>query len=93
MNKKFATRLEEFLSSELDDYSLYWDWEWDEGYEYCIVTVEDPCRNVKSESTFRYDEKNNQLLIQLGESNWHITEEFEPSVKYFWMDISPKLMS
>ena len=89
MNKNFAKRIEEYLRSECNDYDLEYYWTWDEDTQNCEVTV---MRNKECCSiNFRYNEKDNYLKIELSEDSFYRTEEFEPSVKYFWMLISPHL--
>lgn len=91
MNKKFAKRLEEYLSSECGDYDLEYSLEWDEDMRYCKATIE---RNGKScDLCFRYNEEEDYLSIELSEDSFYKTEEFNHTVKYFWMLVSPYLFS
>jgi hypothetical protein len=91
ITKKFANRLTEFLDSECSDYDLKYNWEWCKDTESCNVEIS---RDDKvAYIDFRYKEITNELEIELCEDCWYIVEEFEPSVKYFWMLISPKLFS
>ena len=89
MNKKFAQRIEEYLSSECCDFGLEYSWEWNEDTQNCEVTVERI--NEFCNINFRYNEEEDYLTIELSEDSFYRTEEFEPTVKYFWMLISPAL--
>ena len=92
MNKKFADRIEEYLSSECSDYDLAYKWEWCEDTGCCEVEIK---RNDHTQYTkhldFRYDENKNDLKIELSEDSFQTTREFDETVKYFWMLISPAL--
>lgn len=89
MNQKFAQRIEEYLRSECSDFDLEYSWEWNEDTQNCEVRV---IRNDRSiDLNFRYNEKEDYLTIELSEDSFYRTEEFEPSIKYFWMLISPAL--
>ena len=89
MNQKFAQRIEEYLRSECSDFDLEYSWEWNEDTHKCEVRV---IRNGRSiDLNFRYNEKEDFLTIEISEYIFYRTEEFEPSVKYFWMLISPAL--
>ena len=89
MTKKFVDRLTEFLNNECSDYDLEYTWEWCEDTQSCEVVVS---RNdEKAYVNFKYVENN--LQIELCEDSWYTIEEYEPTVKYFWMLISPKLFN
>jgi len=92
MNEKFAKRIEEYLSSECEDYSMKFEWRWDEDYECCIATISNEMHDeLSKELWFRYDEKKDDLMIELSEDSFYRTAEYDYSVKYFWMLVSPAL--
>jgi len=92
MNDKFAKRLEEYLSSECSDYSLEYEWSWNDDTNCCEVVIKrnDHTKHSK-ELCFQYNEKNDDLTIELSEDSFYITREFDKSVKYFWMLIAPAI--
>jgi len=92
MNNKFTKRLEEYLTSECDDYDLTYKWEWNEDTGCCEVEVkrDDYSQNTK-DLNFRYNEKDDDLTIELSEDSFYVTREFDQTVKYFWMLISPSI--
>ncbi len=90
MNKKFIERLTEFLESECSDYGI--------GYDWCISDYHDDAITVHivRENTdfsidvdFKFDSRN--ILVEFSEDNWEIVKEYDHTVKYFWMIISPTL--
>lgn len=89
MNKKFANRLEKYLESECSDFDLTFFWEWNEDLEACEAKIsrDDYSKYI----LFKYDENRDDLLIELSEDSYYITREFDETVKYFWMLISPTL--
>ena len=89
MNKKFKTRLTEYLDSECSDYGLSYRYEWEEDSESveAYVNNEDYATSV----TFKYNEESDNLLIELSVDNFVETRECDETVKYFWMLIAPKL--
>lgn len=91
MNKEFAQRIEEYLASECDDYDLIYKWEWNEDTGCCEVEIkrDDHTKLTKSLS-FRYNE-NGDLTIELSEDSFYPTREYDQTVKYFWMLISPSI--
>lgn len=91
MNKKFTTRLTEYLDSECSDFGLEYDFKWCEDTACCEVEVKSNYGPNKKELNFRYDEKGDHLLIELSEDSFYETREYDESVKYFWMLISPSL--
>lgn len=91
MNKKFAQRLTEYLDHECDDYDLKYNWEFSEDMGCCSVTVSR--MDKEKQISFKHNEKTDCLLIELSEDSFYETEEFNPSVKYFWMLIAPTLFS
>ena len=92
MNDKFAKRLEEFLASECGDYSIKWSYKWDEDTQCCEVNIADEIRKERyAVLNFRYDNKKDDLKVELSEDNFYTTREFDWTVKYFWMLVSPSL--
>jgi len=92
MNKNFAKRIEEYLQSECSDYDLIYKWEWNNDAQCCEVEIKrkDYTQNIKH-LNFRYNNENDDLLIELSEDSFYITREFDQTVKYFWMLISPSI--
>jgi len=92
MNNKFTKRLEEYLTTECSDYDLTYKWEWNEDTACCEVEVkrDDYSQNIK-DLNFRYDQEKDDLTIELSEDSFYVTREFDSSVKYFWMLISPSI--
>ena len=85
------TRLTEYLDSECDDYGLEYDYKWIEDCEWCEVDIKiEHSKDVVS-LHFKYDEEKDDLLIELSEDSFYETREFDYTVKYFWMLISPTL--
>jgi len=90
MNKQFAKRLEEYLDSECSDYGLSYAWKWCEDTESCEVIVDRDDTHTKSLS-FRYDNERDCLKIEVSEDTFHQTEEYDETVKYFWILVAPAL--
>jgi len=92
MNKEFSKRIEEYLTSECDDYDLTYKWKWNEDTMCCEVEVkrDDHTQYVKC-LNFKYDKQEDDIKIELSEDSYYITREFDQTVKYFWMLISPAL--
>lgn len=92
MKKKEIERLTEYLDSECSDYDLTYDYEWIEDCEHYEVTIK---RDDYSQYTkiviFKYDSENDDLRIELSEGSFYTTREFDETVKYFWMLITPSL--
>ena len=84
MNEK----LKEYLDSECSDYDMSYEVEYDESNEQYVATISrfDKCVDI----IFRIN-KNQNLKIELSPDSWYETEEFEWTVKYFWMLVAPKL--
>lgn len=89
MNEKFSNRLQEYLESECSDYNLTFSWEWDDSCECCNVTIKRD--NYTKLLRFKYDELKDDLAIEVCEDCYYTTREFDYTVKYFWMLISPTL--
>ena len=89
MNKEFNKRLFEYLDAECFDYDLKYDWEWNEDIQCCEVTITRDDNSIVL--NFRYSENNKDLTIELSEDSWYETREYDSSVKYFWMLVSPEL--
>ena len=87
MNSKFSKRLQEYLESECSDYDLSFTWEWDEDCQWCKVVI--TRYELNKELHFRYNDKKDELMIELSEDSYYITKEYDWSVKYFWMLICP----
>ncbi len=93
MNKDFAERIVEYLQSECKDYDMSYYWEWVEDLGRCEVAVflsHAPDTRIQY-INFKYDEANNDLLIELIEDCFYATRESDETVKYFWMLVSPAL--
>lgn len=92
MNNYFANRLIDYLDSECGDYDLSYTYEWCEDSQNCEVEIK---RNDHTQFTkclnFKYDKENDDLKIELCEDSFYITREFDQTVKYFWMLISPTI--
>lgn len=92
MNEKFSKRLTEYLNSETDNYSMEYTWEWDEDMNCCVATIQDQYDQSRfKQINFRYDEAKDELKIELCEDSYYATREFDETVKYFWMLVSPAL--
>jgi hypothetical protein len=83
----FEEALKEFLDSEVSDYDL--------SYSYSI-----DFEDIASVTVKRYDNEidvnfrcHNErgLQMELSEDSWYKIREYDWTVKYFWMLISPKL--
>jgi hypothetical protein len=92
MNNKFSERLEEFLASECSDYDLKYSWEWDEDCNKCVVKIS---RNInplrETELYFKFNKSTEDLLIEMCEDSFEVVREFDHTIKYFWMILSPRL--
>lgn len=84
---KFKERLEEFLNSELGDYSFKYLLEFDENYENCEVIISDG--NEEFSIDFQYDIDKDDLLVCMYEDIFEVTREFDWTVKYFWQIFAP----
>lgn len=91
MDKKFANRLVEYLDTECSDYGLEYDYRWTEDTGCCEVEIKREYSENSKWINFRYDEKKDDLLIEFSEDSFYQTREFDYTVKYFWMLISPSL--
>jgi hypothetical protein len=92
MTSKFAERLKEYLDTECSDYSISYKWESDDENEKCEVEVQnDYNKDLKKYVNFKYDEEKDDLLIETSEDSYYETREYDWTVKYFWMLISPAL--
>lgn len=91
MNEKFNKRLTEFLDSECNDFDLSYEFEFDEDLNLCNVEI---CRLNKSiDINFKYNDKEDDLSIELSEDSYYTIHEYEWSVKYFWMLVSCELFN
>lgn len=94
MNQKSVKRLEEFLSSECSDYDLSYTWEWCEDCNCFIVTItqgKDSFEPRIIDVNFKYDKESDDLRVELCEDSYELTREYDETVKYFWMKVSPTL--
>jgi hypothetical protein len=92
MNKKFTDRLKEYLESECSDFDMAFNYEWVEDTGCCEVSVYRSDNNkLEKNINFRYNEKKDVLNIELSEDSFYETREYDYSVKYFWMLVSPSL--
>lgn len=91
MNKNFNNRLTEYLETECSDYGLQYDYKWCEDTQCCEVEITTDHNDNLKTINFRYDELKDNLSIELSEDSFYETKEFDWSVKYFWMLISPVL--
>jgi len=89
MESKFSKRIEEYLSSECDDYGLSYTWQWDD--DTLTVEAEITRGKLSEVVSFMYNEKEDDLLIELSEDCFYVTREYDQTVKYFWMLICPSL--
>jgi hypothetical protein len=89
MNYKFIDRLIEFLDHECEDYGLSYSWEWNKDTQCCDVEIkrDDHLFCV----AFWYNEDEDALEIELTEGDWYITNEYDSSVRYFWIMVAPAL--
>lgn len=89
MNENFNKRLNEFLDSECDDFDLSYKFEYDEDLNLCNVEVFRLDKSI--DINFKYDNKDDDLSIELTEDNYNIIREFDWTVKFFWMLVSSEL--
>lgn len=93
MNDTFAKRLNEYLEHECSDYGLSFSWIWNEDCGYCEVKISKDTVEEAKILCFRYDQDRDDLKIELSEDAYYTTREFDETVKYFWMLVSPTLFS
>lgn len=92
MEKKFTERLNKYLDSECSDFDMYYNYELDEDSSCCEVTVyRDDYTENRITINFRYNESRDDLSIELSEGSFYTTREFDYTVKYFWMLVTPWL--
>lgn len=91
MNKEFRERLEEFLNSECDDYGLQYSYEYDEENESCDVEITSDYNSNSKCLVFNYDEKKDDLTLELVEGSFYKVREFDYTVKYFWLLVAPAM--
>ena len=87
MKKNFKKRLNEYLSSECDDYDLSYELEWNED----IAAYEAEITRLSNSVIVNFKFMHGDLMIELTEDNYVRTREFDQTIKYFWMLICPKL--
>jgi hypothetical protein len=89
MDNNFEKRLEEYLSSECNDYSMDYSWKWNENAGYCEVEI--ARYDYRACVNFKYNMTNNTLSVDMDDDNFYETSEFDWTVKYFWMIVAPSL--
>jgi hypothetical protein len=89
MNNKFCNQLNEFLYHECEDYGLSYSWEWNEDMQCCDVEIERGDHIVCV--AFRHNSSLNNLEIKTSEDTWETTNEYDSSVRYFWIMVAPAL--
>ena len=88
---KYKDRLISLLDSELDDYGMTYDISEDEiseEYEYYSVKVKTITDNPMWEVRIRLSKKT--IEVDLYEDSWEEVEDFEWTIKYFWMALLMK---
>ena len=83
---KYIKELQNFLDSELWDYSMKYDIQLNEEYEeeeYYAVKIIDSKDKVIWMVDFRLSKK--WIDVDLYEDNWEEVCDFEYTVKYFWI--------
>lgn len=91
LDTKYKDRLIEFLDSELDDYGMTYEISEDEiseEYEYYSVKVKIRTDNPMWELRIRLSKKT--IEVDLYEDNWEEVEDFDWTIKYFWMALLKK---
>ena len=91
MNEKFRERLNEYLDSECSDYGMSYTIEFNEDGNIFEAEIKSDHNDNSKTLTFKYDEEENDLLIELNEDSFYETREFDETVKYFWMLVTPAL--
>lgn len=87
--KKAIDRLTEFLDSECSDYDMSYDYELEDLNFDIEITARNPER--VSNIFMRYNEDTEQLEIELSEDCYYEIKEWDWTVKYFCMLVSPDL--
>ena len=90
MNKKFVEKLTEFLESECSDYGLVYDLTLSD-YHDNAVTVTIFRENTDSTIDVEFRMKDNDIEIEIADGCWEVVREYDYTVKYFWMLVSPAL--
>lgn len=86
--------LKQFLDSEVNDYDLSYEFESvefekDNPVSYATVKI----KRFESEISVNFRSIEGKLQIELAEDSWYDICEYNRTVKYFWMLISPTLFS
>lgn len=89
MIKKAVERLVEYLDSECYEYGLMFDYTWVDDCDWFEVEIKSDFNGEISCLNFRYIEDRDVLEIELSDDCWYETKEYDSSVKYFWMKVSP----
>lgn len=88
----FRKRLNEFLNSECDDYDIGYEIEEDMNEdEFSSVDVKIKRFENEIYINFKYDSMKNDLKLELSDDSYYTVREFDYTVKYFWMLVSPVL--
>lgn len=91
MKKKSIEKLTEYLDSECSDYGMSYNYEWIEDCGFYEVEILREHSDLTACVRFKYNDDKDELLIELTEDSWCVSEHFEWTVKYFWMIVSPQL--
>jgi len=91
MNHKFGHRISEYLESECGDYGLEFTWKYEPDLGCVVATITRENTNLSCDVSFKYNEENDDLSIELCEDSYYVTREFDHTVKYLWMLIAPVL--
>ncbi len=94
--QKFLEKLESFLSSECDDYDIEFSiMPYDEAYSGKLYTIlkrhEQSVDLIFRYQLFRYQPEYNDIEMCLYEDHYEIVREYDWTVRYFWMKVSPYL--
>ena len=94
---QFKKELEEFLESEINDYSLAFEigpidddiievttWRYGDN-EKCIH------EKTKNSTYWRWNKSEKCLEIEMSEDSWEKTYHYDWQVKYFWIMVAPYL--
>lgn len=95
---RFVRKLTEFLDSETDDYSLAYEISPidDDGVVEVLTWVYGDNKEIIKEETKNstyWKFEDNELKIEMGEDtdSWEAVADYNWTVKYFWMMVSPYL--
>lgn len=97
MRTKFRSALTDFLDSECNNYGMSYEILEDTDDEYIPsveveINIDHDERSIIERFAWRTDYRSDDCLcLEVGEDNWKYVCEFDWQVKYFWMQVSPKL--